>query len=77
MINALFDTLFDAYWHTLFNAPYKPYIQQKINKTRNDARAELFNYIELFYNPRRRHSNNDGLAPKEFEKRYFEELSNV
>ena len=39
-------------------------------KTRDDARADIFDYIERFYNPRRRHSTLTGLSPVEFEKRY-------
>ncbi len=49
-------------------------IKKKIFKTRSEARAEIFNYIELFYNPVRRHGNNDGISPMEYEKRYFEKL---
>jgi len=52
-------------------------IKQKIFKTRAEARSEIFNYIEFFYNPNRRHGNNDGLSPVEFEKRYFEKLLSV
>ena len=52
-------------------------IKRKIYKTRNEARAEVFNYIEFFYNPKRRHGNNDGLSPMAFEQQYFEKLSTV
>jgi putative transposase len=52
-------------------------IKRKIFKTRDEARAEIFNYIEFFYNPTRRHGNNDGLSPMEYEKRYYEKLSTV
>lgn len=52
-------------------------IKKKIYKTRNEGRAEVFNYIELFYNPVRRHGNNDGLSPVEYEKQYFEKLMSV
>lgn len=52
-------------------------IKRKIYKTRNHARSEIFNYIELFYNPTRRHGNNNGISPVEFERRYFEKLSGV
>ena len=33
-------------------------IRRKIYKTRKDARQDVFDYIELFYNPKRRHANN-------------------
>jgi putative transposase len=32
------------------------------------AREDIFDYIEIFYNPVRRHSYNDGLSPVRFEK---------
>jgi len=49
-------------------------IKRKVYKTRNEARSEIFNYIEFFYNPTRRHGNNDGISPVEYEKQYFEKL---
>lgn len=52
-------------------------VKRKIYKTRNEARADIFNYIELFYNPVRRHGNNNGLAPMQFEQQYFMKLSGV
>ncbi len=52
-------------------------IKRRIFKSRDEARAEIFNYIEFFYNPTRRHGNNDGVSPMEYEKRYFEKLSAV
>ncbi|MFC1702382.1 IS3 family transposase, partial [Pseudomonadota bacterium] len=52
-------------------------IKRKIYKTRNQARSEIFNYIEFNYNPRRRHGNNDGVSPVVFEKQYYEKLSAV
>lgn len=44
-------------------------IRRRIYTTRDDARSDVFNYIEMFYNTRRQHSHNDGLPPVEFEKR--------
>lgn len=37
-------------------------------RTRDEARADVFDYIECFYNPRRRHSTIGYLSPVEFEK---------
>ena len=42
-------------------------IRRKTYKTRQDARLDVFDYIELFYNPKRRHANNGMLSPIEFE----------
>ena len=46
-------------------------------KTRADARHAMFNYIEMFYNPRRRHTNNDRVPPTVYEQRYLENLKGV
>ncbi|SMX34615.1 Integrase core domain protein [Actibacterium lipolyticum] len=37
--------------------------------TRDDARRDMFEYIELFYNPKRKHTNNGMLSPVDFETR--------
>lgn len=42
---------------------------RKVYRTRNEARADVFDYIERFYNPRRRHSKLGYLSPMEFEAR--------
>lgn len=49
-------------------------IKRKIFKTREEARQEIFDYIEFYYNVRRRHGHNGGLAPSVFEKQYHEKL---
>jgi transposase InsO family protein len=38
--------------------------------TEAQARMELFKYIEMFYNPTRRHSALDYLSPAQYEQRY-------
>jgi putative transposase len=42
-------------------------------RTRADARLAVFDYIEAFYNPIRRHSALAYLSPAEFERRYRSE----
>lgn len=40
----------------------------KMYRTRDQAKADVFDYIERFYNPRRRHSTLGYLSPIEFER---------
>jgi len=40
---------------------------RKTYRTRDEARADVFDYIERFYNPKRRHSTIGYLSPMEFE----------
>ena len=42
---------------------------RKIYRTRNEARADVFDYIERFYNAIRRHSTIGYLSPVEFERK--------
>lgn len=46
-------------------------------RTRNDARAAMFEYIEMFYNPKRRHTHNGRVAPTVYEQRYFKQTKGV
>lgn len=43
-------------------------VRRKVYATRKDARDDVFDYIELFYNPKRKHGNNGMLSPVEFER---------
>ena len=52
-------------------------IKRRIYKNRSEARQDVFDYIELFYNPKRRHGNNGNLSPIEFENNYFTKLGSV
>ena len=42
-------------------------VRRKTYKTRELARQDIFHYIELFYNPKRRHANNGMLSPVDYE----------
>jgi len=42
-----------------------------------EAKQDVFDYIEMFYNPKRRHSFSNDMSPVEFEKQYFQRLSSV
>ena len=38
------------------------------NRSRDEARQDVFDYIEMFYNPKRKNVRNGMLSPVEFEK---------
>jgi putative transposase len=44
-------------------------VARKVYRTRDQTKADVFDYIERFYNPRRRHSTLGYLSPMEFEKK--------
>ena len=52
-------------------------IKRRIYATRDEARADVFDYIELFYNTRRRHGYNNGLSPVQYEQKTTKRLEGV
>ena len=61
-----------------FFATFKKRVtQRKIYSTRDDAKTEIFNFIEMFYNPVKRHSHTGGVSPVQFEKDYFSRLERL
>jgi len=58
----------NAVAESFFNLLKRERIRRKTYKTRDDARSDVFDYIEMFYNPKRKHTNNRMLSPADFEK---------
>lgn len=52
-------------------------IRRKIYADREEARRDIFDYIEMFYNPKRRHSHANGVSPVEFENQHFNRQQGV
>lgn len=44
-------------------------MRRRIYVTRAAARSDVFDYIEMFYNPKRRHGSAGDVSPVEFERR--------
>ncbi len=44
-----------------------PTVLSEVDMTREVAKQDIFEYIEVFYNRQRMHSSNDYLSPVEFE----------
>jgi transposase InsO family protein len=42
-------------------------IRRRTYLTRDAARQDVFDYIEMFYNPTRKHTNNGMLSPVDYE----------
>jgi len=42
-------------------------VNRRVYVTRDEAKADVFDYVERFYNPRRRHSPLGYLSPVEYE----------
>ena len=52
-------------------------VRRRIYVDREAARRDVFDYIEMFYNPKRRHGHNNGLSPIAFEQQHFNTLASV
>ena len=58
----------NAVAESFFSSLKKERIRKRIYKTRDLARADIFDYIEVFYNRARCHSHLGGLSPEAFEQ---------
>ena len=52
-------------------------VRRKTYINREDARRDIFDYIEMFYNPKRRHTYAKNVSPVQYEKQYFNQLKSV
>ncbi|MCT2385541.1 IS3 family transposase [Erwinia pyrifoliae] len=58
----------NAVAESFFSSLKKERIRKRMYKTRDLARADIFDYIEVFYNRARRHSHLGGVSPEAFEQ---------
>jgi putative transposase len=58
----------NAAMESFFSSLKTERIARKVYRTRDDAKADVFDYIERFYNPERRHSAIGYVSPMEFEQ---------
>jgi len=59
----------NAAMESFFSSLKPERIDKKIYRTRDQARADVFDYVEEFYNPTRRHSTLGYLNPMDFERK--------
>jgi putative transposase len=67
----------NAVAESFFATIKKRIIKRKIDSTRDDAKANTFNFIEMFYNPKKRHSHTGDVSPAKFEETHYSELETV
>ncbi|ATN35931.1 hypothetical protein ACO34A_19180 [Rhizobium sp. ACO-34A] len=53
---------------SFFNLLKRERIRRRVYRSRDEARRDVFDYIEMFYNPKRKHVRNGMLSSVEFEK---------
>lgn len=58
----------NAVVESFFSSLKKERIKKRIYKTRELARANVLDYIEVFYNRQRRHSHLGGVSPEAYEQ---------
>ena len=67
----------NAVAESFFSNLKKEQIRRKIYQTREAARQDVFHYIEMIYNSKRRHTSNNRLSPIEYERQYFRQIESV
>jgi putative transposase len=61
----------NAVAESFFSSLEKERIMRRIYKTRDMTKADIFDYIEMFYNQTRRHGHICGISPEAFEQASF------
>ena len=60
----------NAVVESFFGSLKNEWIQKKIYETLEDAKKDIFNYIEVFYNRKRRHESLGNVSPVVYEEMY-------
>lgn len=58
----------NAVAESFFNLLKRGRIRRKLHRSRDEARQDVSDCIEMFYNPKRKHARNGMLSPVGFEK---------
>ena len=58
----------NAVAESFFSSFKRERIRRRTCKTREEARQDVFDYVEMFYNPKGKHVSNGMLPPGEFER---------
>ena len=71
------NCLDNAVAESFFQLLKRERIKRRIYASREEARQDIFNYIELFYNSTRRHGSSGNLSPINYEKSYYSNQQDV
>ena len=71
------NCLDNAVAESFFQLLKRERIKRRIYATREEARQDVFDYIELFYNPKRKHGTNGQVSPLNYEKAYYQSQQTV
>lgn len=63
----------NAPMESFFGTLKSEWVHHRVYQTRDEARTDIFFYIEAFYNRYRRHSSLDYLSPEAYEQRYYQQ----
>lgn len=58
----------NAVAESFFNLLKRERIGRRTYRSRDEARRDVFDYIQMFYNPKRKHAKNGMLSPIKFER---------
>ncbi|QHT71738.1 transposase [Rhodocytophaga rosea] len=61
----------NAFMESCFSRFKAELMQDGVFVSKDDAKTEIFEYIEMYYNPIRRHSALNYLSPINFEFKYY------
>jgi putative transposase len=67
----------NAVAESFFQVLKRERVRRRVYAEREAARRDIFDYIEMFYNPKRRHGYNNSLSPVDYEQKYFQRLESV
>jgi putative transposase len=67
----------NAVAESFFSSLKRERIRRRTYKTRLQARQDVFDYIEMFYNPKRKHVRNGMLSPVAFERQQISRTEGV
>lgn len=62
----------NAVAESFFQLKKRELIKKKIYGTKEETRSDIFDYIEMFYNSKRRHGLSEQMLPTEYENHYYQ-----